>query len=204
MNNTNKKIFRNYKILGYLLVFSLLNIVCLPSASGQVFYQTISNRSSILVKGTSNLHDWESKTQGISGELLASAEKNQINKIESVVIKIPVTSIKSDKNAMDSKTYEALNSKMYPVITYQSKNIKLSGNEITCTGELTINGLTKSKVIKSTYAISPDGIISVKGNAKLKMTEFDVKPPTALFGTLKAGNDLEVQFELSFQSAKKQ
>lgn len=199
--DSKNKNLRCYSIFS-LMVFSMLSFAIFSPAWSQSFYNPIANKSAILIKGTSNLHDWESKVLDITGEMRTSVDKNQIQKIESVIVKIPVTSIKSDKDAMDTKTYEALNSKKYPVITFQSKNISFTPNEITSTGDLTINGVTKSKVVKAAYAVKPDGNISVTGVAKVKMSDFGVKPPTALLGTIKAGNDIEIQFEVMFKSSK--
>ena len=43
-----------------------------------------------------------------------------------------------------------------------------------------------------------DQIINIKGEKTLKMSDFDVKPPTALLGTLKTGNDITIKFNLNY------
>jgi len=43
----------------------------------------------------------------------------------------------------------------------------------------------------------PDGTVIAKGSVPIKMTDYGIKPPTALFGRLKTGDDVKVNFELS-------
>jgi polyisoprenoid-binding protein YceI len=188
-----------YKILRYLNVLILL--VAVFSVTAQTVFQSVPNGNLLVIKGTSNLHNWETKGQQVTGELYTTVEQNMIKQIVRVSIKIPVVSIKSGKSLMDSKTYEALNSEKFPNISYQSNTINLPrNNEITSIGQLTIDGVTKSKMLVATYVVGSDGRISIKGSVKLKMTEFNIKPPTALLGSLKTGDDVEIQFEVSFKN----
>jgi polyisoprenoid-binding protein YceI len=187
------------KILRYLNVLILL--ISFYSVSAQKVFQTVPSGNLLVIKGTSNLHDWETKGQQITGEISTTIEQNIIKQIVRVSIKIPVISIKSGKSLMDSKTYEALNNEKFPTITYQSTTVNIPrNNEITSIGQLTVDGVTKSKMLVGTYLIGSDGRISIKGTVKLKMTEFNIKPPTALLGSLKTGDDVEIQFEVSFKN----
>ena len=46
----------------------------------------------------------------------------------------------------------------------------------------------------------PTGIIS-SAQTEMQMTDFDVKPPTALFGVIRAHNSVAVIFTLEFTGA---
>jgi hypothetical protein len=39
--------------------------------------------------------------------------------------------------------------------------------------------------------------MQISGSKKLKMTEFDMVPPTALMGTIKTGDEVTVTFNLN-------
>jgi hypothetical protein len=39
----------------------------------------------------------------------------------------------------------------------------------------------------------------VKGTKQINMTDFNIKPPTAMMGTLKTANEVTVSFDLNFQ-----
>jgi len=43
----------------------------------------------------------------------------------------------------------------------------------------------------------PDGSVMAKGLVPIKMTDYGIKPPTAIFGRVKTGNEVKVNFELT-------
>jgi hypothetical protein len=44
-----------------------------------------------------------------------------------------------------------------------------------------------------------DGSLLVKGTATLLMTDYNMEPPTAMFGTVKAGDEIKVTINLKLQ-----
>ncbi len=42
----------------------------------------------------------------------------------------------------------------------------------------------------------PDGTVKATGMVPIKMTDYGIKPPTAIFGRLKTGDEVKVNFEL--------
>jgi hypothetical protein len=45
-----------------------------------------------------------------------------------------------------------------------------------------------------------DKSFTVTGVKKMKMTDYNVKPPTALLGTIKTGNDITISYNLKFKA----
>jgi hypothetical protein len=43
----------------------------------------------------------------------------------------------------------------------------------------------------------PDGSVKATGVVPILMTDYGIQPPTAIFGRLKTGNEVKVNFELS-------
>ena len=193
---------KQYYRLGWMLlaIIQIASIFSNYTVSAQQIYKVVPIGNSLLIKGGSNLHDWETKTQQVTGELTATLENNQIKKIDKVSIKIPVTSIKSGKGTMDSKVYEALKNDKFSTISYQSSTVSLlRTNEISSTGQFTIAGVTKDRTLTGSYVLSTDGKITIKGSVKLKMTEFGMTLPTAFLGSLKVYDDVEILYEVSFK-----
>ena len=101
---------------------------------------------------------------------------------------------------MDSKTMDALKNDKFPYITFQSAAVTLSGkNNVSAVGQMTIAGVTQPKTISGTYIISKDGSVTIKGEIKIKMSDFAVKPPTAMMGMLTTGNETDINFEVLFK-----
>jgi polyisoprenoid-binding protein YceI len=158
----------------------------------------VPQSSTVTIFGTSTIHDWESKVEQPNGELILSNSKQ----IQSLVVKIPVRSIKSGKGLMDTKTYDAFNADQNPLIVFQlteATPLRITGKDIeaTLTGNLTMAGVTKRISFKTTGKIIGEGVYQFKGSVPLKMTEFKMKPPTAMLGTMKTGDAITIKFEVT-------
>jgi polyisoprenoid-binding protein YceI len=203
ITNQLVKIFKS-KSLGLfwitLLLFEAFTLFATQPLLGQQVYKIVPKGNSLLVKGDSNLHEWETKGDQVTGELTSVVDNGKFKKVDKVSVKITVNTLKSGKGVMDSKVYEALKNDKFPTITYQSDNITLPRtNEIVSIGQFTIAGVSKNKMLTGTYTIGTDGKITIKGSVKLKMTEFGMTLPTAFFGSLKVYDDVEVLYEVSFK-----
>lgn len=161
-----------------------------------------STTSSFVVKGTSSMHDWEMISQSCVGKLRYSNGTGSID-LESINIKVEVTTLKSGKKVMDKKCYNALKYEDHPVITYTLKAIKSidkknsSMHRATLSGTLNIAGVKKQVDIEVIIFLDGEKL-NIEGSTPLKMSDFNVEPPTALLGTLKTGNDIIIFFNLNF------
>jgi hypothetical protein len=45
------------------------------------------------------------------------------------------------------------------------------------------------------------GVMEFEGTQAIKMTDYSVNPPTALFGALKTGNDITITFKTDFSQS---
>jgi len=61
---------------------------------------------------------------------------------------------------------------------------------------MTIAGVTKPVVLTAACEVKPDGSITCIGKEKLKMTDYNIKPPTYMLGALRTGNALTIEFTL--------
>lgn len=157
---------------------------------------TIDNsKSEMTIFGTSNVHDWEEDVETIQGKMSAELNGSSISDITSLVITIPVKSIKSGHGAMNKNTYNALNADDYPNIEFVLKSVRINGRTINSSGTLTIAGTTKTITTPVTYSMQ-SGVITVKGSYNMNMTDFNVEPPTAMFGTIYTGEEVKLDFTL--------
>jgi len=176
---------------------TLIIIIAFTLSSFIAFGQwTIDNtKSEMTIFGTSNVHDWEETVETIQGRMTAEVNGNVISAITSLKITVPVESIKSGHRAMNKNTYNALNAEDYPNIQFVLKSIQINGKTIQCTGTLTVAGTSKTITTPVTYSMS-SGVITVKGSYSMNMTDFNVEPPTAMFGTIYTGEDIKLDFTL--------
>ena len=116
-----------------------------------------------------------------------------------------VRSIKSDMGAiMNSNTYKALKADSNPQIIFsltspvKSLQVISNGKMISAKGNLTIAGVVKAIDIQVKISMPKHGKLIFEGSQIIQMTDYGIKPPVALFGTLKTGNEITIHFTTNF------
>jgi len=154
-------------------------------------------KAEVTIYGTSNLHDWEMQVKEVKSQqtILFSGSQIVLNNVDLIV---PVNHIESGNSVMDGKAREALKAGTFSTIRFTAGEVTLpvSGNSVkgTIKGKLQIAGVMKDVEIKVSGMVGSDSKITLSGTYTIDMTQYDVKPPTALFGTLKTGKEVKVSF----------
>jgi polyisoprenoid-binding protein YceI len=186
---------RTTKIKLLAFVISFLGITSFATA--QKSY-TLDSKSTFSVLGTSTLHDWEMKSASGTGTANLTITNSKLTDIESLSVTLLAESVKSEKKSMDKVAYETLKTDKNKNIKYVLKSAE-KVNETTweLTGTYTIAGV--SKLLKTTVktTVTANGL-NLQGSNKITFTEFGMKSPTAMLGTIKTGQDLTVKFNLNF------
>jgi polyisoprenoid-binding protein YceI len=186
-------------------------LIFLFTISGNVLAQSdsyeILEKSTIQVEGTSTLHDWTSDVEEFGSYIkfnAAALEGDTLsNPVESLSLTIPVESIESGKGGMNRRTYDALKSDDFPNIMFQMNNAELvnadsalTSMELSVEGNLTIAGTSKNITLPVTGTKQEDGSYKFTGEYEINMKDYNVDPPSAMFGTIKAGEVVTVPFEI--------
>lgn len=181
-----------------ILTIILIGFLTSFSVKAQTAYTLDTESSTILIKGTSSLHDWEANAETFKAELNAQLnEENPIAAITDFTLKVDVKSINSGKGVMDKKIYSALDEDKHPQILFNLAEITtMSEDSISAKGILNIAGKDREIVLKASYSIAIDQSLIISGTKKLLMTDFGVKPPKAMLGTLKTGDEVEIVFNV--------
>lgn len=160
------------------------------------------------IQGTSTLHEWESDITNVMFKGSLYKEGKILKSIKNVEVKVPVQSIKSKEGRiMDNKTYDAFKSEKNPFIiyTFNSALAKIdTKNQVSveATGNLTMAGVTKPIALNATGKMMDNGDLQLSISKKLKMTEFQMTPPTAMMGAIKVGDEVTVNFNLVLSQTK--
>ena len=202
MNLTTMMKKYNKLFLMLFLPFALPMLVFAQQAQMEV-----STESSFSIDGTSNLRNWSATSQEVSGNIEFSETFQQFpfpqleEKITGLSFTLPGKSLNGSNKGMDPTMHRALKVNAHPEITYELAEASVTEvNEssfyMDTKGTLTVAG--KAQEISMVVMGKPNegGGFSFTGKHELKMTQFDIKPPTALFGQIEAGDDVTVQFTL--------
>jgi len=187
-------------LLETVLVIILLLFIFVDSNS-QVSYSIIPENSSMIIRGTSSLHDWQVEVKEMAGSAALLMNETYIDSILDTRFSFRTKSIVSDYRLMDKKTYEALKAEEYSAIHFRIANDKEiyrsdSGFSGKVTGYLSIAGVTKEIDVPFSGKILENGQVEVEGTVPLKMSEFNIDPPTALMGALKTDDEVWISYSL--------
>ena len=179
-------------------------VTSLTSVQGQNTYTLKSVSAS--VSGTSTLHAWESDVTKVDCKGVFEVSNNTLKTIRDVEVKIPVEGIKSKEGKiMDSKTYEAFKYEENPFILYKTKTAEVvaqGGTAIIKTkGNLTMAGTTREVELDGNWKLLANGDLEVDVSKSLKMTDYNMTPPTAVLGTIKVGDEVTIKIKLTLTAS---
>ncbi|HYX09406.1 MAG TPA: YceI family protein [Bacteroidales bacterium] len=188
-------------------VLILMLILAPVQVFGQQQYKLSTSGSSVKIKGTSTLHDWSMDAEGLSATMSAVTSDGLLQKVTAVNFSCPVEKIVSNESSMmDSKAHDAFKSEKNPTIKFNftGQNSINAGNDQvngTITGNLSMAGETKSIKVSFSGKVLGSGHIVVTGTKSLKMSDYGMDPPTAMFGTISSGDEVTIVFTLEFMPA---
>lgn len=126
-----------------------------------------------------------------------------------VQLRVPVGSLECDSAGMKKDMLTALKADQHPLIEYhlvavhaaewvlpQEDSPARPYVRLTTVGELTLAGERRPIEMDVIARRLDDRRFSLIGRKELKMTDFNITPPSALFGLIRAGNDVVVVFDL--------
>ena len=185
-----------------------LSAATLTAQSGRIIRLQLAPGSELTFQGTSTLHGFTCTTKSIQAYIDVDAAYQSTNlntlahPISAVQIVIPVKSL-SCGGELEGNMYKTLNATKFPYITYkltgydiESGSATASGFGAATTGKLTISGKENPIAFKINAIRGADGLVTATGEQTIKMSEFGIKPPTFMLGTLRVGNELKVKFTI--------
>lgn len=203
------------------LLLSLFLITA--SAQGAVTKLVIVPPSSVTLAGSSNVNKWRCVGKTLSGTfelpaertaIVAEAESMERNGGSGMIdkelsrrsrfeLQIPIGTLSCGNPIMDSDLRRTLRTEQFPKIGFRFDELlgALSYDAESQTwcaqiaGRITLAGAARSSVIVLRGTRSGTRI-RLRATFPARMTEFGLKPPTALFGAIKANDALAVSFDL--------
>lgn len=195
------------KILGAFLFCWMLAL----QLSAQTPYK-VGAGTKFFIDGTSTIHDWTAEVQQVEGEVVLGKEFSQKklpppgSPISQARIRCAVKSIVSGKGAvMDDRIYAAFDQPQHPQILFelQEGNVLSINDEakgtfrVSASGTLSMAGQSRNIRLELEGRRMAPGIYSFAGRHSLRMTDFGMTPPTAMFGQIETGDEVTIRFTLT-------
>ena len=192
----------------YLASLALTAVFAIAgSTHAQSVRLAVGADSKLWIEGGSNLHDWTCRASSIDAaidvdEAFLKAPAATPSLLKKVQVKVPVRNLKCGHGGMDNNLYKALKADDTPDISYIVGTFDVvpgATNDsftVKTVGALKIAGAEKTVSMDVMATRLADGSIRADGELPLLMTDFGVKPPTAMLGTLRTSNKVTVKFSL--------
>lgn len=184
------------------LVLPMFLTSFIPTLTAQSFS---AQAGSMKLSGTSTMHDWTMNGPfSISGKFSPGDGTQALKTLDALRFSLVVEQLKSDKKKLDETAYKALKTNDHKEITFIMTSAKITPVHnrkyaITALGNLTIAGVTKPITMMVDWIVHDDMSVTCTGTQKLKMTDYEVKPPGFL-GIMKAGDEISLDFSFHFKS----
>lgn len=169
--------------------------------------------SRIWIEGTSTLNNFRCQARLVKGFAYLHSTINLEQKLkensksdndrDEVTLTILSHDLDCGMDAMNEDMYRAMKTGEFPVIKYRLINAYITEDEdstgwsvLATSGDLTIAGVTKKVDIIVKVIRLKNGDFRLVGDKLLKMSDFDIDPPSHLWGLIKAHNNFSVLFDL--------
>jgi hypothetical protein len=186
-----------FSALAGLVLLAALVFPAAPARAGDSG-PTVSDVS-IKIEGESTLHAWEVSAASVdlSADVRSSgglADALAHHGLKSLDLALSVASLKSTEGGgMDKNMDVALQSDKFPKIQFHMKSYSLDGGTVTAQGDLSIHGQTKAVTL--TGSVTGKGNkVTVKGVYALEMSDYGIKPPVMMFGTIRTADPVKIFF----------
>ena len=174
-------------------------------AQGSAVRLQLEPGSQLTFDGTSTLHGFTCKTTNIQAYIdvdpsYATKDLSSIAKpIANVKVVIPVKSLQCG-GELEKNMFKTLKADQYPTITYTLGTYEVAPGSASATsfaaqtnGTLTVAGKDNPIAMRVDAARQAGGIVTATGQQVIKMSDYGIKPPTFMLGTLRVGNQITVK-----------
>ncbi len=186
--------------------------------------------SKLVLQGSSNVAPWRCSGTTLEGAMEVAAPLQRINNIIDRIedgnvallttatatfppptfqLTVPVHTLRCGNRQMERDMYEALRSEQHPTIEFHfseliggvNHDIDGGSYHAKIAGVLSLAGAKRNVTIDvEAERIAPNRF-RLRARLPLRMTDFRITPPTALFGMVKAKDELVVSFDLVVEAS---
>jgi hypothetical protein len=184
-----------------------------PATAREPMAVTLGAGSTLWIEGTSTMHNFECRSKEVAVTLQRDAGTpnptsaaellHLINTgaVRAVAVKVPVATLHSEKSGLDKNMRKAMDDEKYPNVSFRLDQYDIAPGAagdtvaIKAAGALTI--CAQERPIQLTARAYPgDGGVWLEGSQKLRMSEYGIKPPTMMMGTIRVGDPVTVGYRL--------
>lgn len=181
------------------------------AATAQDVTYTLSDVQQFKIDGDSNVRSWDADINSAEATLVLTGVENLTlenltpDAFASLDIVIAVSGIESDSGRLTSNLQGYLKKDDHPEITFnlsEVTSVEIENGKAVITAEGVVNaaGVDSNVTMNVDATINDDGTIRFVGTQDLLMTSFNVDPPTAMMGTIRSDDEIQILFDVTFSN----
>lgn len=197
------------RFISLITFFSLLVTMQFAEAQNSNSELTLDNHE-MKIDGTSNVRDWDADVNTINATVIISPfDFSDLSTLtpghfQRMELSMPVGDIESDSGRLTRNLQGYLKRDEHPVITFNLNDVErvtVNGDsaEITANGVVNAAGVDYETTMNVTATVN-DGKITFTGNQDLLMTDFNIDPPTAMLGSIRARDEITIIYNVTFSN----
>lgn len=160
--------------------------------------------SRIWVEGTSSVRSYSCEAAEVKGTLEAAAPVLDVAQLDGAVKQLEVVvdaaALDCGNGTMNSHMRKALKVTEHGSISFRLADYQVvaAGAEaqVKMNGTLEIAGKQQPIAVTGIATAAADGAVRVKGTHMIKMTDYGVKPPSLMMGTMKVHDPVKLNFDV--------
>jgi polyisoprenoid-binding protein YceI len=158
------------------------------------------SESRVWIDGTSSRDDWTVNAESVAGQVVVLGAGEM--RIQGGRFIVESTSLVGGRGPiMDRLMHNALKADEHPEIRYELVSVQPAPagpgkHRLATRGRVTIAGVTQEIEAPAEVERTANGTLRFTGSYALLMSDFGITPPSAMFGALRTGDRVVVNFEL--------
>lgn len=182
-------------LFSFALPAFLTSVLVLTAGNAPARYTFGADQSSMTISGTSSLHDWHCEAEDLAGWVETVDATSATPVAQRGEVSVTISDIECGKGLMNKKLRDALSADDHPSVLFVADSITTEGSAWTVTGTLSLGG-NQFKIMVPLEGSFADGKTRMEGSVEMSLATLNVKPPTALLGTIKTGDLVTVAFNV--------
>lgn len=192
-----------------LLAATLVFPAAGAAQSAPTAYLNLTTESKLWVEGTSTVRGFSCRAANVNATVQAATSGAAAavvageKAVRSVTVELPARGLDCGNGTMNEHMRKAIKADAAPTIRFQLVSYDLtpgaSGATVRLNGRLTLGGTEKPITLQAQAAEGPGGTLHVTGSHPLLLSEFGLKAPTLMMGTMKVGDRVTVKYDLNLR-----
>jgi hypothetical protein len=170
---------------------------------------SVAPESRLWVEGTSSVRSFKCTAKQIDATVdaastdAATAVLAGTKAVRSVELQVPAAKLDCGNGTMNGHMLKALKADRAPTIVFQLSSYELAPegatSKVRMSGTLNLGGTERPIQLDANAAAGPNNSLKVTGSAPIRLSEYGLKAPSLMMGTMKVGDQVTVRYDLTLR-----